>query len=86
MLAFNHLEPTDPAADDHTDAGGIGGVDAEAALLHRHRRRCDRELDEPGALLHFLLLDPPQRIEVRHFAGEPGRIPRGIEGADWGDP
>ena len=52
----------------------------------RHRRRGQRELDEAPAFLDFFLLDPLQRIEAFHFAGEPRRVARRIEHAYRPDP
>ena len=79
MLALDHLETADAAANHHPHAGRIGGLDPEPALLHRHLARANRELDEAGALLHVLAIDPGQRVEAGHLTGEAGRVPRRIE-------
>ena len=70
VLPLDHFEPADAAADHHADALGIVRADPKTARLNRHRRGGDGELDEASALLHVLLVDPLQRVELRHLAGE----------------
>ena len=86
VLALDHLEPADAAADDHSDPRRVRRLDPQPALIHRHRRGGDRELDEARALLDVLLVEPAERIEPRHLAGEARRVPRRVEQRDRSDP
>jgi hypothetical protein len=79
MFPLDHLESADAAADDDPDTGRVGGGHLQPALLHRHGRGGDGELDEAGALLDVFLVEPLERVEGRDLAGEPGGIPCRIE-------
>ncbi len=85
VLPLDHLEPADAAADHDADPIGVRRGHLEPAGVHRDGRGRQRELDEAGAFLDFLLLHPGQRIEVLHFAGKAGGMAEGVEQGDGRD-
>ncbi len=70
VFALDDVESADAGAD--VDAGGIGdlGSDFEAGHLHGEIGGGQRELDEAAGFLQFFFLEPVQRVETFHFAGD----------------
>src|SRR5438445_7213160 len=70
VLALDNVESSD--ARGHVYASGIRDLrgDFEAGHLHRKVSRRQGDLDEPADLLQLFFLNPVQRIEVLHLAGD----------------
>ncbi len=70
MLALDDVESADARSD--VDAGSVGEFRCDLKPGHANReiRRSHRQMDEPRHLLDFFFLDPVQRIETLHFAGD----------------
>ena len=80
VLALDHLEPADAAADIDADFLGDLRRHLQSGILQGEIRRRDGELDKPPHLLDFFLLDILARIEIldlsRNPAGEGRRVKR----------
>ena len=86
VLALDGGEPADPAADEDAHPSRLGRVHGECGVLHREVGGGDRELDEAVDLLDVLLLDPGERVEALHLAGEAGGVLGGVEQRDGARP
>ncbi len=79
MLALDHFEPADPAADIDSHALFVFRRDLQAGALQGEIRRRDGELDEPPHLLDFFFFDVIGRVETLDLSGDLAGEGRGIE-------
>jgi hypothetical protein len=65
-----YLESANARTD--VNAGGIRKLRSnfQLGLLHREIRSGERQLDESPGFLQFFFLEPVQRLEIFHFAGD----------------
>ena len=87
MLALDHFESADAAADVYTDTFGFVRIYnlLEAGTLHRKIRRRDGELDKAAHLLDFFFLDVIRRVETLHLTGNSAIEIGGIKGRNGCD-
>ena len=72
VLALDHFESADAAADVDADALGVLRASTFSPELESaNSRRRDGELDEAPHLLDFFFLDVLGRVEILHLAGDP---------------
>ena len=81
VLALDHVEPADPAADVDAHSFRNLGSNFQLRSLESELRACHREEHEPAHLLQLPAVDEIERVEVLHFsrdaAGEIRRIKQG---------
>src|SRR5581483_4409640 len=85
MLPLDGGEPADPRGNEHADPRRDLRGDLQTGIVDRELRRRDRVLDEDVHLLDVLLLDPAERIEPAHLAGDPRGELRCVELGDRAD-
>ncbi len=85
MFALDDVETADAGAD--VDAGLVGDFrrDCERGLLHGEIGGGESELDEAAGLFQFFFLEPVERLEAFHFAGDAAIESGGIEMGDGPD-
>ena len=72
-----------PVAGGHHHPGPLAvALDLEVRVLQRHPRRRHRELAHPVHAPQRPLLDVVLRLEVADLAGDPARVPGGVEAGD----
>src|ERR1700758_3662422 len=85
MLAFDHVESTDPGGDVHARRIRKFRFHFKASHLHREFRSRESQLDEPAHLFQFFFLNPYERIKIAHFTGDAAVKRCGIKMSDWAD-